>query len=130
MRFTKTFLFITDYPAYATMAVCLIFLFTGFMFIVYDRMVERRQHVVMRQANKTSAIVSSLFPESVTKRLLAEKPSCHEEKKFLSANKRLQSFLTSDGDEQKVLQTKPIADLFPFTTVLFGGTITTSSCLC
>ena len=120
----------TDYPAYATMAVCLIFLFTGFMFIVYDRMVERRQHVVLRQANKTSAIVSSLFPESVTKRLLAEKTSCHDEKKLLSASKRLQSFLTSDGDEQKVLQAKPIADLFPFTTVLFGGTISKNSRLC
>ena len=114
-------IFLTEYPAYATIAVCLIFLFTGFMFLMYDRMVERRQHVVMRQANKTSAIVSSLFPESVTKRLLAEKTT-NQDKKFLSANKRLQTFLTCDGDEQKVLQTKPIADLFPFTTVIFGGT--------
>ena len=112
-----------EYPAYATMTVCLIFLFTGFMFLVYDRLVERRQHVVLRQANKTSAIVSSLFPESVTKRLLADKTSTNQHKKFLSANKRLQTFLTCDGDEQKVLQTKPIADLFPFTTVIFGGTI-------
>ena len=115
-----------EYPAYATMTVCLIFVFTGFMFLVYDRLVERRQHVVLKQASKTSAIVSSLFPESVTKRLLADKTSNHE-KKFLSPNKRLQSFLLSDGDEQKVLQTKPIADLFPFTTVIFGGKKTVST---
>jgi hypothetical protein len=92
------------------------------MFLVYDHLVERRQDMVMRQASKTNAIVSSLFPESVTKRLLADRSRYHE-KKFLSANKRLQTFLMSDGDDQKVLQTKPIADLFPFTTVVFGGTM-------
>ena len=91
------------------------------MFLVYDHMVERRQDIVMRQARKTTAIVTSLFPESVTKRLLAEKTSNHE-RKFLSANKRLQTFLTSDGEDQQILQAKPIADLFPYTTVIFGGT--------
>jgi len=90
------------------------------MFLVYDRMVERRQDIVMRQASKTTAIVSSLFPESVTKRLLAEKSS-NDDRKFLSPNKRLQTFLTSDGEDQQIMQAKPIADLFPYTTVLFGG---------
>ena len=92
------------------------------MFVVYDRMVERRQHIVMQQASKTSAIVASLFPESVATRLLADKTT-NNDKKFLSPNHRLQSFLTNGCDEQQMLlQAKPIADLFPYTTVLFGGT--------
>jgi hypothetical protein len=93
------------------------------MFFVYDRLVERRQDVVMKQASKTSALVSSLFPESITKRLLADKASSHYERKFLSPNKRLQTFLNCDGDEQQNMQAKPIADLFPYTTVIFGGRI-------
>ena len=96
------------------------------MFLVYDRLVERRQDVVMKQASKTSALVSSLFPESITKRLLADKSTLYE-KKFLSPNKRLQTFLTSDGDEQEIMQAKPIADLFPYTTVIFGGRVRTTS---
>lgn len=113
----------SDNPVYFTLAVCLIFVFTGFMFFVYDRLVERRQDVVMKQASKTSALVSSLFPESITKRLLADKASSHYERKFLSPNKRLQTFLNCDGDEQQNMQAKPIADLFPYTTVIFGGRI-------
>ncbi len=114
--------FSTGEPLYFTLAVCLIFVFTGFMFLLYDRLVERRQDVVMKQASRTTAIVSSLFPESITKRLLADKNSNYE-KKFLSANKRLQSFLTNDGETQEVTLAKPIADLFPYTTVIFGGTM-------
>ena len=91
------------------------------MFVVYDRMVERRQHIVMKQASKTSAIVASLFPDNVAKRLLADKTTNNHDRKFLSPNNRLQTFLTNGGDEQQMLQAKPIADLFPYTTVLFGG---------
>ena len=87
----------------------------------------------MDQANRTTAIVSSLFPESVTKRLIAEHKGSNEKNndadnndKFQSANRRIQSFLKSAGDEtadsnQARVEQKPIADLFPYTTVLFAG---------
>ena len=91
------------------------------MFFVYDHMVEKRQDVLQKQAKKTGAIVSSLFPESVTKRLLADKPVAPA-KKFLSPNTRLQTYLKSPSNEQHILQAKPIADMFPHTTVFFAGT--------
>lgn len=94
------------------------------MFLVYDRLVEFRQGVVLNQARKTTAIVSSLFPESVTKRLMAEKAVVG--KKFLSQSNRLQKFLKNGDEMGSVEETKPIADLFPYTTVLFGGTFADS----
>lgn len=36
-------------------------------------------------------------------------------------------FLKSNGDDQQLLQAKPIADLFPYTTVLFAGTCRTQT---
>ena len=106
------------------MCVCLIFIFTCGIFLVYDQMVERRQNIVMTQAKKTGAIVSSLFPDSVTKRLLADNnKASSQERKFLSPNARLQSFLQSHGNDHHIMQAKPIADMFPYTTVVFAGTI-------
>ena len=93
------------------------------MFLFYNHLVDKRQNVVMDQANRTTAIVSSLFPESVTKRLIAEHKGSNEKNndadnndKFQSANRRIQSFLKSAGDEtadsnQARVEQKPIADL-------------------
>ena len=118
---------------FSTIVVFAIFVFTGIMFLFYNHLVDKRQNVVMDQANRTTAIVSSLFPESVTKRLIAEHKGSNEKNndadnndKFQSANRRIQSFLKSAGDEtadsnQARVEQKPIADLFPYTTVLFAG---------
>lgn len=48
-------------PIWTTAAVAVVFVFTIGMFFVYDRLVERRQRLIARKAEQTSAIVSSLF---------------------------------------------------------------------
>ena len=40
--------------------------------MLYDRIVERRQALVLKTAVKSAAIVSSLFPENVRDRLMDE----------------------------------------------------------
>jgi hypothetical protein len=50
-------------------AAVLIFVFTSLVFLLYDRLVERRQKKVMSTAMQSSAIVSSLFPSQVRDRL-------------------------------------------------------------
>ena len=45
-----------------TFAVAGIFVFAIFMFLVYDRLVERRQKLILDKAVQSTAIVSSLFP--------------------------------------------------------------------
>jgi Adenylate and Guanylate cyclase catalytic domain len=87
--------------------------FAVLLFLVYDRLVERRQSIVLNTANQSSAIVSSLFPKSVADRLLLDSaPGCN-----VTAKTRLKSFLCDSQDNQGL---QPIADLFLETTVLFA----------
>jgi class 3 adenylate cyclase len=97
----------TNLPIIITCAVALAFLVTAAVFILYNHLVEQRQKLVMHQAVKSTAIVSSLFPEAVRDRLLMP-----------SGKNRLKSFL-KDGDDDEIDET-PIADLFPHTTVFFA----------
>jgi hypothetical protein len=95
-------------------AVCavLIFAFTSTVFLVYDRLVEKRQRTVMTTAVSTSAIVSSLFPSSVRQRLF-------EAGNGTSATERPHQGgdIISFGDK---LVSRPIADLYPSATVMFA----------
>jgi class 3 adenylate cyclase len=89
--------------------------FAVLMFLVYDRLVERRQAIVLKSANQSSAIVSSLFPRNVTDRLLDI--GSDSNKTSFTAKIRLKSFLNDFQDNEGL---QPIADLFPETTVLFA----------
>lgn len=118
-------------PAIVTSAVALVFVFTVLMFLVYDRLVERRQRIVLSKAMTTSALVSSLFPSNVANKLLADKEKAASGAKKNRENKKedLHAFLT-DGDEeqdeeenltdQSVFKSAPICDLYPESTILFA----------
>ena len=109
----------TNIPAFMTAAVVLIFLSTTLLFIVYDRLVERRQRLVMASAKQTNAIVTSLFPKNVRDRLMKETAPVDDKgkKNFLSPNRRLKGFI--NGDQEDDAGNTPIADLFPHCTVMF-----------
>ena len=95
------------------LAVCL--------FLAYDRLVERRQRLVLNRAVQSTAIVSSIFPKSVQDRLLA---TSQDKQDLVAANHKIKSFLKSDTKENEVSRDTglmPIADLFPHCTVMFGG---------
>lgn len=103
----------TETPLVITFAIVAVFLFTTFMFLVYDRLVERRQKLVLQKATQSTAIVTSLFPKQVRDRLL-------EGDGVGMANKtRLKGFLNGDDGEHHNTES-PIADLFPHCTVLFA----------
>ena len=55
----------TNLPLQFSGVVVIAFVFTALMFILYDYLVERRQHIVMDKAIKSTAVVSSLFPDVV-----------------------------------------------------------------
>jgi class 3 adenylate cyclase len=87
------------------------FFLMALTFFMYDRFVQRRNTKIVGAATKSNAIVSSLFPSNVRDRLFQEQ-----------GNKdRLATFLTGDegGDENQALASKPIADLFPNSTIIF-----------
>jgi class 3 adenylate cyclase len=123
-------------------AVFLIFLVAACLFLTYDYLVQKRQRKVMDSAARSNAIVSSLFPAEIRDRLFkgdeegGNKPGDHKKVGDTHAVKalpgdspqkyRLKNYLNeedtpkeaySDGD---ILESKPIADLFPNTTVMFA----------
>jgi hypothetical protein len=112
--------YVSSTPAIITFAVALIFAFAIIMFFVYDRLVERRQKVVLHKAVQSTAIVSSLFPKNVRDRLLQaanQKDGNDQSAAFKSS--RLKTLLGQDGQSEED-NAAPIADLFPNCTVLFA----------
>lgn len=115
-------------PVIFTSIVVATFAFMILTFSVYDRFVKRRNDKVVDAAVKSSTIVSSLFPSNVRDRLYAQA----EPKKQVGGGTHtlLKTFLndgpTRDSDnvpetgEAGVYKTKPIAELFPETTIMVG----------
>ncbi|KAL3905467.1 MAG: hypothetical protein SGILL_009667 [Bacillariaceae sp.] len=116
--------FNSDKPLYLTIVVLTVFLFTALVFVLYDWMVERRQNKVMQTAQRTTAIISSLFPKNVRNRIIADAMDDGNNQKR-SGKDKLRSFF--DGDAAAEGQTegndKPIADFFPDTTIMFGDLV-------
>lgn len=135
--------FVTWTPFWNTLVAMLIFALAGVAFVLYDTLVERRQKIVMDRALQSTAIVSSLFPETVRDRLFRrgslsergaddgsltvdETPASNPSDVMSPlmvvqpAKMRLKSFLTDLDDGMAGAASKPIADLFPRCTVLFA----------
>jgi hypothetical protein len=99
----------TNDPILFTICAVLIFAFTSAVFLVYDRMVEKRQRTVMSTAVQTSTIVTSLFPSTVRERMFetsADHDNMIQDEKYISFGDRMVS--------------RPIADLYPHATVMFA----------
>lgn len=99
---------------------------------MYDFYVTRRQNKVALAAKRSNAVVASLFPKNVRERMLkeAEEQILANEKAGVKGHLRLgnvpksqlKNFL-DDGIARAggiAFDTKPIADLFPDTTIMFG----------
>ncbi|KAL3917415.1 MAG: hypothetical protein SGILL_004724 [Bacillariaceae sp.] len=127
--------FKTNTPLIFALVTALVFVGTAMTFLLYDFWVERRQRVVMKTAIKSSALVSSLFPTAVAKKMMAEHEELPEDtqpksrlKSFLNDGKRNDNvFDHSEGSLDNSHQSglakgsaKPIAELFPETTVFFA----------
>ena len=93
-------------------------------------MVTRRQTFVTSAAQRTQALVSSLFPHNVQERILEDaqdqarlEQSAANAFGGFRAKNQLKNFLAHDAEENEAaphFATRPIADLFPDTTVLFA----------
>jgi hypothetical protein len=105
-----------------TLSVGVIFLSTAATFILYDRLVKRRQRLLWTTAAQSTSIVSALFPSRVRDQLMKENTPIKQRRESLSTNTRmLKSFVTNIPEErQEILRMQPIADTFPHATVLFA----------
>jgi hypothetical protein len=133
----------TNKPLILTVTVVLIFVLTSCAFFLYDRLVQVRQAKVLDTAQRTNAIVSSLFPAEVRDRLFKHKTKKDKKKNRKSVpvlasfpegpKFRLKNYLNDEtlGGEAKTAKDAesdsakmnereadaPIADLFPEVTV-------------
>ena len=109
-------------PFWVAAIVALIFVFTSSIFICYDYIVAKRQKIIIQRAMQTNAIVASLFPDAVRKRLYDVSISDGGHKGMKSAlsspKHKLNNYL-SKGEETD-LSSEPIAELFTSCTVLFA----------
>lgn len=115
--------FITSDPVIFALAAALIFLFTSAVFVLYDCIVARRQRMVLERALTSGAIVSSLFPENVKEQLYEEK------KQQQKTESNVSKFISNPDMEVNAditagkPTTRPIADLFHNTTILFADLV-------
>ena len=125
----------TDLATYMTVAAIVPFFLMAFAFFAYDWFVNRRNAKVLAAAVDNGKIVSSLFPKNVRDRLVAEnKAQAEIADQITSTNPKhakLQQFLDKDssdnsdgGEEGWMYSTKPIADSFQETTVMFADVST------
>ena len=104
-----------SFPLLITLTVAAVFLMTATVFYFYDVMVERRQKVVLDTAQRSTAIVSSIFPKKVRDQLLQAPVQGNATKLRFLADARKH---TSDEDgitspTNIDPSSGPIADLFP-----------------
>jgi len=95
--------YITWLPVLVTLAIAAVFVVTAIVFLIFNQYVEHRQAMVMNQAVKSTALVTSLFPEAVRDRLM--------DGDFVSGKSRLKSFLNDQGQDNLG---PPIAELCKF----------------
>jgi class 3 adenylate cyclase len=132
-----------EQPFIWTIFIACIFVFMIVVFFVYDCFVETRQNKVLDSAAKSNAIVSALFPAEIRDRLfgndIGPKSSTFFKNMPESSKYKLKNYLAEENvqtnndeeagkkklfkagtTEADVYDTKPIADLFPNTTVMFA----------
>lgn len=117
----------TNKPLLFTLGVLGVFIFTSLVFLLYDRLVQRRQDTVLASAEKTDAIVSSLFPSQFRDRLLEDEKSNVGVFSVENSKKRLRKFMDGVTGEDNVVAGlslgKPVADLFPDATIMFADIV-------
>ena len=112
----------TNEPIIYSVIIACIFLFTAIVFWFYDFMVQHRQGKLMLTAVRSNAIVSSLFPKDVQKRMMEDMKKQEAEKKYGKRNS-VTAFLNENNEEANDKKGAPIAELFPSATIVFGDIV-------
>jgi class 3 adenylate cyclase len=134
--------FKTSNPIIFASFIVLVFIMVCISFLLYDSKVKQHQDVVMDSALRSNAVVSSLFPSAVRDKILNEanidsgattdvtvghsmmgQIKSNYFKRTNKTNSVSCRDPTSDADFTEalcILDTPPIADLYPETTVFFA----------
>ena len=135
--------YVTIAPVIYATSTAAFFILIGLILLSYDFVVQRRMKFIVQSEKEAEKIVSDFFPKIIRDRLLGSKHtstrdgrSDQDETPFqMHPKTQLKTFLSDDDlnknekgkrgvsevdDYHLLLNTQPIADLFPFCTVLFA----------
>jgi Adenylate and Guanylate cyclase catalytic domain len=105
--------FTTSKPIIFALSAAAFILFPFAAFLAYDRKVTRQQEEILSTANRSHAIVSSLFPSNVRDKLYSNQ----------DPNSNASNSLATTNNNLTALMGPPIAELYPETTVLFADMV-------
>jgi len=121
----------SNLPWIFALVVAGLFLLMALVFIFYDRCVNMRNNKVIGAAARSAAIVRSLFPSTVHDRLMEAHDSPakggSKSRKNAKNSASLEGYLDGDlkaqdtdmdDEDADLYKSKPIADLFPQTTIM------------
>lgn len=118
-------------PVHYALVVLSVFVCTSMLFFLFDFLMTRQRNRVMDTAKKQNAIVSSLFPKNIQAKMMQDLEN-NKLSKIGKAGLKSYLFDTQTPSRNDVNNTeasaiggfsdksKPIADLFPETTIMFG----------
>ena len=143
---SETFYFeFSTMPSFIDSGVVFFFLIAGLSFFVYDCLVQQRHKEVVSMASRNEALVSSLFPENVRNRIYNQDKKDGDGGDVAFRSQFSPRVIGENGTTEKIAHAavagifdnktqhhylnaerahtaeKPIADIFPETTVMFGG---------
>ena len=102
------------------MVISVTFCVMVIVFVVYDVLVQRRNAKLIQNAAQSNAIVSSMFPSQIRDRLIGSSAG-------QTGAKSLKSYMKAPNaaklESSAVDDSKPLADLFLATTVLFADIV-------
>jgi len=111
-------------PLFFCLATVAVFVFAIITFLIFDCLVQKRQRALTKAARKHMALVSSLFPKKIRRKLLREQSTRKIKNKSGKAGLRSYLDKESGADEGNKSNNgnppKPIADLFSETTIMFA----------
>ena len=117
--------FVTNEPVIFSLVIAMVFVFTSATFFIYNILVERRQKIVLDRAVKSTAVVSSLFPENVKEQLINEGVEEGKQDQKTSAwrvseRKKDENSAVASMMSETRPKGKPIAERFENTTIMFA----------
>lgn len=134
--------YLTFQPALFAFLTAFIFFMIFLTAVAYDWLVQRRLKAAIASAMESGAVVSSLFPKQFREQLMKSKKGEDPNKKdrvfgekaekkpiaIQPAKQRLKSIINDDAQTKEaaakaelgMLESRPIADLFPNCTVLYA----------
>jgi hypothetical protein len=121
-------------PLFYAMTVFIVFLVTIFSFLIFDSIRRQQHNSILKTAQKQNMIVKSLFPQQIQDQLMQELDNNEKARRGGSKQNNksgtagLRSYLNDRvGNECIDIRdgkaSKPIADLFPDTTIMFADIV-------